>query len=190
MIVGLTGGIGSGKSTVARFFELLGYPVFNSDKVAKEVYFKPEIKEKIIQLLGPEVYTKENTLNKNFISSKIFANTDLLHSLNTIIHPAVKKEFISFVSSSKNKLIIKESALLFEARLEKEVNKIILVVADDDLRLKRVIKRDGLMPEEVLKKIKSQLPQSEKMKKSDFVINNNEKELVIPQINAILNKLI
>ena len=190
MIVGLTGGIGSGKSTVARYLEILDCAVFNSDQEAKAVYFDSQVRKKVTQLLGSEVYMTKNGLNKNFINSKIFNNTDLLHQLNNIIHPAVKDRFLNFLKHSKKTLIFKESALLFEAKLEKEVDKIILVLAHDELRIKRVMERDMLSREEVIKKIKSQLPQSEKIKKADFVIYNNEHDFIITQVNQIKAQLI
>jgi dephospho-CoA kinase len=189
MIVGLTGGIGSGKSTVARVFEILGCALFNSDDAARQVYFDAEIKARVIALLGNESYSTGNTINKSFISSKIFSDTALLHQLNEVIHPAVKKQFTSFISEHKGSIIIKESALLFEANIHKEMDKIIIVAADDELRIERVMKRDGLSREDVMKKIKSQLSQEEKIKHSDFVIHNNEKDFVITQVLEIYNQL-
>ena len=190
MVAGLTGGIGSGKTTVARLFELLGCAVFESDKVAQAIYFKPEIKSKVIQLLGSESYLSANSIDKKFISSKIFSDTGLLQQLNAIIHPAVIAKSNQFIKEHSGKLIIKETALLFEAHLEKTVDAIILVVANDETRIRRVMQRDGLTHEEVEKKIKSQLPQSEKIKKADFIIYNEETELVIPQVIKIYEALI
>ena len=185
MVLGLTGGIGSGKSTVARLFEMLGCAVFNSDVIAKEVYFDEAVKQQVIELLGKEAYLTNQSLNKQFISSKIFSNTQLLHQLNGIIHPAVKNRFITFIETNKQKTIIKESALLFEVGLDKEMDKIILVASDDELRIARVMKRDGLTREDVLKKIKSQLPQEEKIKRADYIIYNNEQQSLIEQVLAI-----
>ena len=189
MIVGLTGGIGSGKSTVAKLFEVLGCSVFNSDDAAKEVYFESEHKAEIIKLLGKEAYKSDHELNKSHISNKIFSDTRLLHQLNNIIHPAVKLKFELFKKQNPTQLIIKETALLFEAKIEKEVNKIILVAADDELRINRVMQRDGITREDVLNKIKAQLPQSEKIKLADFVIYNNEKEFLITQVLRIYEEL-
>ncbi len=189
MVIGLTGGIGSGKSTVARLFEVLGCPVFYSDDVAKEVYFDADVKLKVIALLGNEAYVLENEINKKYISAKIFSDTGLLHQLNAIIHPAVIERFKIFKNKHIGKLVIKETALLFEAKLEAQVDKIVLVAANDDLRITRVMQRDGLSKEEVIKKIKAQLPQEEKILRSDFVITNDEKEFLITQVLAIYNKL-
>ena len=188
MIIGLTGGIGSGKSTVAALFELMGCAVFYSDDVAREIYFDKNIKEQITALLGKETYLSDTEIDKKYISSKIFTDTILLHKLNAIIHPAVIERFKTFKEQNKGKLIIKETALLFEAKLEAQVDKIVLVAANDDLRIKRVMKRDGLTEEEVVRKMKSQLPQEEKITKSDIVIYNNEKEFLITQALSVFEK--
>jgi len=190
MVVGLTGGIGSGKSTVARLLEILGCAVFESDVVAKDVYFDPLIKSEITALLGNKSYLSENRIDKTFISSKIFSNTELLQQLNAIIHPAVINRSNIFIKEHPDKIIIKETALLFEAHLEKDVDKIILVVANDETRIQRVMQRDGLTKEDVLKKIKSQLPQEEKIKKADFIVHNDESQLVIPQVVKIYSTLL
>jgi dephospho-CoA kinase len=189
MVVGLTGGIGSGKSTVSKVFELLGCLIFDSDKAAKDIYFEADAKLRIIALLGEESYLSDTEINKSYISTIIFNNTQLLHALNSIIHPIVAAKFSSLKKNHPYKLIVKESALLFEADLTAQVDKIITVASDDDLRIKRVMNRDGLSKENVMAKIKSQLPQEEKIKKSDFVIYNNETEFVITQVLAIYTQL-
>ena len=189
MTAGLTGGIGSGKSTVARLFELLGCALFESDKVAREIYFDPAVKPKVIALLGGESYLTESSIDRAFISSRIFSDTSLLQQLNAIIHPAVIERSKHFAREHSEQVVIKETALLFEARLEKDVDKIILVVANDDIRIDRVMRRDALTRHEVGLKIKSQLPQEEKIKRSDYIIYNNETELVIPQVIAIYKQL-
>ncbi len=190
MIVGLTGGIGSGKSTVAKLFELLGCKLFNSDDVAKQLYFNPKIKTKVIALLGNNAYLNSTTLNKPFINAKLFNNKLILQELNTIIHPAVATNFNNFILKNKNQIIIKETALLFEANLQNQVNKIILVIANDELRIKRTIQRDNLNEEDVVKKINNQLPQNQKIKQSHFVIYNNETQLVITQVLEIHKQLL
>lgn len=189
MVVGLTGGIGSGKSTVAKVFELLGCKVFNSDAVAKQCYFDEAIKLQVIALLGNEAYLNTTTLNKSYISSKIFSNKNLLDQLNAIIHPAVKDKFELFKKNNANQLIIKETALLFETGLFKDVDKIILVVADDAIRIKRTMLRDTLSEEEVIKKINSQHLQEDKIKQSHFIIYNNETEFIITQVLDVYKQL-
>lgn len=189
MIVGLTGGIGSGKSTIARLFELLGCLVFESDKAAKGLYSDPEIKQKVVALLGKESYLAENRIDTAFISSKIFSDAGLLKQLNAIIHPAVIAASKRFAEENPGKIVIKETALLFEAGLENDVNVSILVTADEEIRIRRVMARDRQSEEEIRKKIKSQLPEEIKLKKADHVIYNSEKELVIPQVIRIFNTL-
>lgn len=189
-IVGLTGGIGTGKSTVGKLFKVLGIPVYNSDERAKEMYFLPEVKEKVITLLGKEVYHTDGSLNRAYISQKIFSDSSLLSKINGIIHPAVEKDFQSFIESNREqKYIIKETALLFETGLYKKVDKIILVMAPLEERLKRVIERDKSSREDVLKRIRYQMPDEEKQPISDFVIDNNETEGLIPQVLSIHQKL-
>ena len=189
MTVGLTGNIGSGKSTVARLFELLGAAVFNSDDVAKQVYFIPAVRQNVIHLLGPEAYNKDQSINKPFISQKIFGDTQLLNALNGIIHPAVIEEFKKFKHLHPGKLLVKESALLFEAHLQKEVDRIVLVTADDSIRMNRVMLRDKLDMDLVKKKMRSQMSQEEKRKQAHYVIRNNGDELLIPQVLHIYNQL-
>lgn len=189
MVAGLTGGIGSGKSTVAKLFEIFGCAVFYSDDVAKNIYFEESVKHEVINLLGKQAYLSETAIDKAYISSKIFNNTHLLHQLNSIIHPAVGKKFEKFKQQHSNKIIIKETALLFEAKLQAQVDKIIVVASKDELRIQRVIQRDKLSQEEVQKKIKSQMAQEEKIKQADFVIYNNEEEFLITQALDVFNKI-
>lgn len=190
MIVGLTGGIGTGKSTVGKLFQVLGVPVYNSDDRAKEMYFLPEVKEKVTALLGNEAYQADGSLNRAYVSQKIFSDSSLLSKINGIIHPAVEKDFAAFKEEHKShRYIIKETALLFETGLYKKVDKIILVMAPLEERLKRVMQRDKSSREDVLKRISHQMPDEEKQPISDFVIDNNETEGLIPQVLAIHQKL-
>jgi dephospho-CoA kinase len=189
MLIGLTGGIGSGKTIVSKLFEMFGAKVFYSDECAKSLYFKNEIKQQIIKLLGKEAYLNDNTLNKKYISNTIFTNTDLLARLNKIIHPAVAEEFKHFAKSNEGALIIKESALLFETGLFKQLDKTILVTTPLDLRIARIMERDNLTKEQVILKMKSQMSDEEKLKLADFVINNNEKDFLITQSLSIFHQL-
>lgn len=189
MVIGLTGGIGSGKSIVAALFELLGFAVFHSDDVARNIYFDPIIKNRIISLLGAETYISDKQLNKTYISNRIFNDAILLQKLNEIIHPAVGEKFEEFKLLNKAKPIIKETALLFEAKLQHQVNKIIVVAADDEFRIQRTIKRDRLSRTDVLKKIESQFLQEEKIRQADWVIYNNEKDFLITQVLKICSEI-
>jgi dephospho-CoA kinase len=189
MRVGLTGGIGSGKSVVARVLQILGCAVFHSDQAAKDAYFEAGVKDKVIALLGKEAYTPEGGIDRKFISSRIFTDTRLLQELNAIIHPAVKEMFARFETDNKGRIIIKESALLFEADLTRDLDVIIVTVADEASRIERVMRRDNLTYEEVKNKMKSQLPQDHKAAKADYVIDNSGDKLVIPQVISIFDKL-
>ena len=189
MIAGLTGGIGSGKSIVARLFELMACPVFYSDDVARELYFDKEIKPQVLALLGAEAYISESEINKTFISNKIFGSKQHLDGLNAIIHPAVRKKFEDFAARYPGQLVVKESALLFEAALTSGCDKIIVVAADEELRIRRVMARDHLSREQILQKMEAQLPQEHKIKNADYVIINNDSQLLIPQVVAIVKKI-
>lgn len=187
-VIGLTGGIGAGKSTVANIFKVLGIPVFDSDSVAKNAYFDQEVKKKIIDLLGSDIYVSGNEINKELISQKVFTDSFLLSQLNQIIHPYVKNQFEIWEGKNKqHKYIIKESALIFEAGLNKEMYKIILVNAPIETRIKRVIKRDKLDREIVLKKIANQISDNFKESLVDYYINNDDNHLIIPRVIEIRN---
>lgn len=190
MVVGLTGGIGSGKSTVAKLFEVLGVPVYNSDVRGKEMYYKPEVKEQVIRLIGTNAYDSEGKLDPAHISKIVFNDSNVLRKINSIIHPAVENDFKEFAkNNSDHQLVIMESALLFEAGIYKRLDKTILVTSPIELRIARVTARDGVTQEEVLKRISHQLPDEQKIPLSDFVIRNDEAEGLIPQVIAVFEKL-
>ena len=190
MIVGLTGGIGSGKTIVSQLFKTLGCVIYNSDNRAKDLYFNSEVKQQVISLLGQEVYTNNGELNKVFISQIVFSDDDKLKQLNAIIHPAVKKDFDLFVKSyPSNTLIIKESALLFEENLYLNCDATILVTAPIELKIERIIKRNSLSKTEIEKRMLTQWADEQKIPLADFVIVNDEKQAIVPQVVAIFNKL-
>ena len=158
--------------------------------ISKEMYFVPEVKQKVIELLGKEAYSADGQLNREFISKSIFSNSSLLSKINSIIHPAVEQDFKAFCEANgSRKFIVKETALLFETGIYKKVDKIVLVMAPLDLRLKRVKERDGISNEEILKRMNHQMPDEEKSPISDFVISNNETDALIPQVLAVYEKL-
>jgi len=190
MIIGLTGGIGSGKTIVAKLFETMGCIIYNSDERAKELYFNTDIKQQVIALLGKEAYINDIELNKVFIAQVIFSDKDKLQQLNAIIHPAVKQDFKSIVNQySSETLIIKETALLFEENISKEVDVSILVTAPIELKIERVMKRSNLSRREVEKRMLAQWTDEQKKSLATYVINNDGKEAMIPQILAIIHQL-
>jgi dephospho-CoA kinase len=173
-IIGLTGGIGSGKTTVARFIEEMGYPVYNSDTRAKDlVNESDDLKAAIIQLLGPEAYDENGLYDRKHVGSVVFSNDELLKQLNAIIHPAVNKDFHDWVKRQSREVIFKETALLFELKLNLQCDKSLLVTADESIRIKRVMDRDSKTYREVEKVIDNQMPERKKIRLADYVIENN-----------------
>ncbi|CAM3374575.1 dephospho-CoA kinase [Elizabethkingia occulta] len=173
-IIGLTGGIGSGKTTVARFIEEMGYPVYNSDTKAKDlVNENDDLKAAIIQLLGSQAYDKNGLYDRKYVGSVVFSNDELLKQLNAIIHPAVNKDFHDWVKRQSREIIFKETALLFELKLNLQCDKSLLVTADESIRIKRVMDRDSKTYREVEKVIDNQMPERKKIRLADYVIENN-----------------
>ena len=173
-IIGLTGGIGSGKSTVAKFIEELGYPVYNSDFWAKELVNVDEnLKHRIIALLGENSYDENGAYNRPYVASIVFENEELLLELNKIIHPAVQEHCENWVNAQNSKFIFKETALLFELKLNESCYQSILVTAEDNIKIKRVMDRDHKTYREIEAIMQKQMPEKEKIKKADFIIENN-----------------
>ena len=190
MIIGLTGGIGSGKTIIAKLFETMGCIIYNSDERAKELYFNKDIKQQVITLLGKEAYINDIELNKSYIAEVIFSDKHKLQHLNAIIHPAVKQDFKLVVSKYPVKtLIIKETALLFEENISKEVDISILVTAPVDLKIERVMKRSNLSKTEVEKRMLAQWTDERKIPLATYVLTNDGKEALIPQVLAIIHQL-
>lgn len=188
-IVGLTGGIGSGKSTVAQMFRDLGVPVYDSDAEAKELMISSgELKTAISKLLGPKAYI-EGELNRAYIASKVFTNLDLLQQLNAIVHPAVKKDFLSWASKQKESYVIQETALIFENNAQDQYDHIILVTAPQEVRLQRVVQRDGANSQEVLDRMKNQMKDDEKAGLAQFQIVNLDLEHTRRQVLELHGKL-
>lgn len=189
LLIGLTGGIGSGKSTIAKIFKSLGVPVFNSDAEAKEILNNNSKVIKAITNAYGAVYT-ENGLNTKKIAAIVFNDTKALEKLNGIVHPEVKIAFENWVSKhSSEKILIKEAAILFETEGYKELDKTILVVSPKELRIKRVMKRDTIDEAAVLERIETQMSDEKKKSLADFIISNNDKKLLIPQVLALNTKL-
>jgi dephospho-CoA kinase len=171
--IGLTGGIGSGKTTVAKTFEAMGVPVYYADDRAKEIMQKdPAIKSEIIRLFGKQAY-QDNQLNTSYISGIVFENTNKLQALEKIVHPAVRKDFCQWAKQQNADYIVVENAILHKTGMDKLVDLIVTVTANDEKRLKRLQERDK-KPVETLKKImKNQDKPSDLLKKSNFIIEND-----------------
>ena len=192
-VIGLTGGIGSGKSTVARKFNELGVPVYIADDRAKSLMVKnPEIIKGIVKIFGDEAYL-DGQLNRAFIAGQVFSDKSLLQKLNNIVHPAVEKDFQSWIleeSKSSAKYVIKEAAILFENGGYKKCDYTILVTAPKEERIQRVIERDHTNRQAVLDRIKNQWSDSKKVLLADFVIRNMDLKKTSLIINKIHNKII
>ena len=193
-IIGLTGGIGSGKSTGAKFIEEMGFPVYYSDVRAKEIVNDDELLKKgIIELLGEKAYDENGLYDRKYVAEIVFNDEELLQKLNGMIHPAVKYDFEKWVGNQTTEFVFKETALLFELKLNESCFKSVLVTADDNLRLKRVMDRDRKTYREVENVMNKQMPEKDKIKIADFVIFNNdgmdelqaETENVIRQIEKL-----
>ncbi|WP_027384739.1 dephospho-CoA kinase [Epilithonimonas caeni] len=189
-IIGLTGGIGSGKTSVAKILEEKGFPVYYSDDEAKNIVNKdPILKEKIIGLLGNGAYS-DGVYNRKYVAEKVFNNSELLEKLNHLIHPAVRIDFEKWVASQNSEFVFKETALLFELKLNQQCYKSLLITADDNLRIKRTMDRDNKTYREVEAIILKQMPEKEKCKLADYIIyNNSDFESLQVATEAFVNEL-
>ena len=187
--IGVTGGIGTGKTTVSTIFKNIGIPIFNADEQSKILLKKNEnVISKIIKVFGDNILDKKKIDTKK-LGRIVFTNKQKLIELNNILHPRVIEKFDNWLLEQDSKYIIKESALLFESNTYKNLDKIILIQSPLKLRIKRVCARDNRTKKEVSKIIKNQLKQSEYIKLVDYVITNNEKTLITPQVMAIHKQL-
>lgn len=187
--IGLTGGIGSGKSFVSKIIEALGFPVFYSDDVAKSIISTNTFaKEQLISYFGEEVF-KENQLDRTFLASIIFNNQVALEKVNQLIHPLVREEFEKFAIQQKTEFVFNEAAILFESGGAKQFDKVIIVSAPKDLRIQRVMNRDKVTKEEVLIRMGKQWSNEKKEALSDFIIYNDGKSPVLTQIEKIIKEI-
>jgi dephospho-CoA kinase len=188
-IIGLTGGIGSGKTTVANHFIGAGIPVYIADDEARKIMQSPQILREIEKIFGSVIFKKE-VLNRQKLAEIVFSNSDKLKQLNAIIHPAVKKHFGNWILNYKNSpFVIYETAILFEGGSYKDCDKIITVTAPLETRIERVIQRDKTSRENVLKRIKMQWTDDQRLGKSDFVIENINPEITKSEVGKILKIL-
>ena len=188
--IGLTGGIGSGKSTIARVFETLGIPVYYADDAAKRLMNEdPELKAAIIRQFGPEAYV-DGKLNRSWLGARVFGNETDVKFLNSLIHPATIRDATRWMSSLKTPYAIKEAALIFESGGEKELDCVIGVYAPLETRIQRIISRDHTDRASILKRITAQMPEEEKMKRCDFIIRNDDTESVIQQVLSLHQQLL
>ena len=188
--IGITGGIGSGKTIVCEIFKLLGVPVFQADFVAgKLINSDAVIRSELISRYGNDIYQTDRKVNREKLAGIIFNDDAELEKVNKIIHPVVRNEFMNWVKNQEAEYVIHEAAILFESGFYKMMDAVILVTAPEEMRIERVIKRNGLTRENVLSRIAKQWPDSEKRKFATFELINDNKSLLIPQIIEIDNKI-
>lgn len=181
--IGITGGIGSGKTTVCRVFEALSIPVFNADEVAKMMMVSDRhLVEGIKEAFGEEAYFNNGELNRTFLSGIVFNDSEALQMLNDLVHPAVIQAFDEWAFRKTSKYCLHEAAILFESGAYKSCDKSILVSAPEVLRIQRVMRRDLVNEQQVKARIDKQMPEEEKEKLADFVILNDGKTAIIPQV--------
>jgi dephospho-CoA kinase len=184
--VGITGGIGSGKSTACKVFKALGIPVFEADSTAKRLMETNQlIREKLTALFGPSTYHPDHTLDRKYLAGIVFNNPDLLKQLSAVVHPVVREAFDQWCEMQQTPYLIYEAAILFESGFYKLMDKTITVSTDESERIQRVMKRDGTTEEQVRQRIRNQWTDEQRIKLADFVIRNNDNELMIPQIITI-----
>lgn len=188
--IGLTGGIGSGKSTVAKIFETLGIPVFDADTAAKNIMNEDKLlKQKVKDLFGNQSY-EDGTLNRKYIASIVFNDVLKLEQLNALIHPATITTAHEWATKQTTPYTVKEAALFFESGSATGIDYIIGVYAPQHLRIQRVMQRDNISREEVLSRLNKQIDEEMKMKLCDFVVVNDEQHLLLPQVIALHEKFI
>lgn len=190
--VGITGGIGSGKTYVCKLLELMNFSVFYSDAEAKKIQdTNAYVRSKLIELFGEQAFT-ENGINRKYIAEIIFGNPTAKKQLEEIIHPKVADAFAAWCEEKENtdeRIVFIESAILYESGFDKIVDKVVMVYADEDVRIERSMQRDGADRAAIEERIKNQSSDKDKRLKADFVIHNNPDDLVNKQIIEIIKKL-
>ncbi len=188
--IGLTGGIGSGKSTVAAIFEVLGIPVYYADAAAKKLMQEDVgLIAGIKELFGENSYVN-GMLNRTYISGEVFSQPDKLNKLNALVHPVTIADAEKWISTQSASYLIKEAAILFESGSHIQMDYVIGVYSPLELRIERVMQRDKISKEQVISRINQQMDEDEKMRRCDFLVYNDEKKLLIPQVLELHDKLI
>lgn len=191
LIIGITGGIGGGKSTLADKLRSEGFEVYDSDKEARILQNEhPVIRENLIKLFGNDIYNDEG-LNRKELARIVFQKSELLSKLNAVVHPIVKVDFQNWIEKRQaHKLLFVESAILFESGFNLIVDKVIVITASEDIRIKRVVKRDGSSVDQVRLRIANQLPEEIKVDKADFVIHSDDNQPLDGKMRKIISQLI
>ncbi len=190
--VGITGGIGSGKSTVSHIFSVLGIPIYDADSRAKYLMAHQEsLKNAIRQAFGEEAYSENGELNRSFLAAQVFNDSEKVKLINSLVHPEVAKDYLHWLAQQKSPYVVREAALMIESGAYKLLDKLITVFAPEALRIKRIQARDPQRSQAEIKAIISkQIPEEEKLKLADFVIYNDEEHPLIPQVLALHHQFI
>lgn len=188
--IGITGGIGSGKSVVSKLLQLMGVPVYIADVESKRLTeTDPDIRAALISLLGDEVY-QDGKLNRPLLASYIFGNKDNLTMVNGIIHPRIKDDFRRWAQSHSSYPIVGiEAAILIEAGFTEDVDQVVLVYAPQEIRLRRAVSRDACSAEQIQQRMRNQMPDEDKMAFAHHIIYNDDKQALIPQLGALIKTL-
>mgnify|MGYP001063201993 FL=1 len=187
--IGLTGGIGVGKTYVSKIFQQMGIPIFNADEQAKKCMVEDaNLKEAVQLAFGENMYLK-GVLQKDALAKIVFNNTKTLAKLNALVHPIVKQKFEDWCSLQSTSMVIKEAAILFESDAHLGLDSVVCVSAPENLRIKRVQKRDGSSVEQIQSRMSKQMPQTEKEELADFLIVNDQVQLLLPQVLAIITEM-
>lgn len=184
--VGLTGNIGSGKSTIAKIFKTLEAPVFNADIEAKKLYLEPHVLEKVEAIAGSQVLDDQGNLNRQALAGVIFNDQEKLNAINNLIHPLVRKRYYEWLENNiQSPYTVMEAAIMIEGGLYRQMDRLVIVSASEQVRLERVARRDGLEKKEISQRMQHQLKEEVLLQYADNIIDNNGEKLVIPQVLAI-----
>jgi len=191
LIIGITGGIGSGKSTLSHLLRAEGYSVYDTDLEARRLQNEHSaMRKKLVDLFGKEIYTEQG-LNRSALGKIVFGKPELLIKLNAIVHPLVMEDFNNWVTNRfPKKMLFIESAILYESGFNKLVDKVILITAEDAVRIDRVVKRDGVTPEHVRARMATQLSEAEKLMRADFVIHSDDNLPLLGKMRKIIVELL
>lgn len=188
--IGLTGGIGSGKSTIAQVIKHIGYPVYIADKEAARLMDShPDIRKDITERLGTNCYTSEGHINKPVLAQIIFENKEALEEVNRIVHPRVMEAFEQWAAMQSASLVFCETAILYESGLERYFDAVICVTAPEEVRVRRVMERDRCELKDVMARVRNQMDEDEKCQRANFVIYNDGEHMAVPQVLDVLHKL-
>lgn len=187
--IGITGGMGAGKSVISEMMRCLGIPVYDADIASKKILnSNTKVKTQLIELLGEEIFSN-GQLNRPLMAQLIFNNNELLLKTNAIIHPAVFEDFIAWSEAQNKEVVACETAILFESGMVSYFDSILMVSAPLEIRIERCIKRNKFTREQVLERIAKQMDESKKIELSDFVIDNDNRKALYPQLKNFLNNL-